>query len=979
MVTAPRDPHEFATGCGCCESSSETPTVANPPGLPEIAYRIGTHPQVLRRLLARLPLATIEDGVHPPHRPLAALTTRRTDDPAIALLDVWAAFEDVLTFYQERLANESFLRTATERRSVAELARLIGYELNPGVAASTFLVVSTDTAQGAPGSVVVPRGTRVQSVPGQDQLPQTFETSGDITARVEWNTLRPRTARPQQLVINGSGLYLLGGGPATLDAATTYPLDLDTDVPATGDLAATEVDTVYAVGTSTNLAPGTVILLVGRRSDGETTATLPRTVHAVVPEAELDRTRVELDTTAPPASFHSVWAVAVASASIAKATLNAATVDSLIVGQTWSEGTLAAWMSVQGWNSAKAVEYIYHRYSTPPPRQAAPGDPGVFAMRASLGFFGHNAPAFGGLTETTRAPFVDWDAGMPIWQDTFSATQGYYQDADCFLERTVPGLVAGGWVVLERPARQLTAYRLLQVSESSLIGYSLSAKTSGLTLATADTGTELGDDATDKPASFDVRKSTAHVRSERITLAQLPIGDPVGAGSGEELSLTLDRMVLGLHEGQLVAVTGEREDLPGVSVSEVVRLGGILHAGGFTTLQFVAPGLTHRYVRGTVELSANVVAATHGETVREVLGSGNGAAAHQSFTLRKPPLTYVPSASANGTQSTLEVAVDGVTWEQVARLYGSGSGDERYVVRHTDAGAVIVTFGDGRQGARLSTGVENVVATYRSGIGIAGMVPAGSLTLLMTRPLGVAAVTNPLPASGAADPEDRDDARSNAPLTVLTMDRVVSLLDAVNFARAFAGIGKAAGRVLVRGGIPWVHLTVAAAAAAAVDPGGPTGALADHRIEATAPLRTTLVDALAAAREPSMPIRVDTYQPIFFDVEATIGYDPRRRWQDVSAAITAALVTAFSFESRDFGQPVTTSEVITTIQRTDGVRYVDLDGLHRFGLPAIPPDSGQLEAGLVVWGEADPQPQELTQLLLVNPLGITLTGKKATS
>ena len=45
----------------------------------------------------------------------------------IALLDAWATVGDVLTFYQERIANEGYLRTATERRSVLELARLVGY------------------------------------------------------------------------------------------------------------------------------------------------------------------------------------------------------------------------------------------------------------------------------------------------------------------------------------------------------------------------------------------------------------------------------------------------------------------------------------------------------------------------------------------------------------------------------------------------------------------------------------------------------------------------------------------------------------------------------------------------------------------------------------------------------------------------------------------------------------------------------------
>ena len=40
----------------------------------------------------------------------------------MALIDACACVADVLTFYQERIANEGFLRTATERRSVLELA-----------------------------------------------------------------------------------------------------------------------------------------------------------------------------------------------------------------------------------------------------------------------------------------------------------------------------------------------------------------------------------------------------------------------------------------------------------------------------------------------------------------------------------------------------------------------------------------------------------------------------------------------------------------------------------------------------------------------------------------------------------------------------------------------------------------------------------------------------------------------------------------
>ena len=87
---------------------------------------------------------------------------------------------DVLAFYQERIANEAFLRTATERRSVLELAALLGYELAPGVAADTWLAFTLQDAPGAPAKaplpVTIPAGTRAQSVPGPDETPQTFET-----------------------------------------------------------------------------------------------------------------------------------------------------------------------------------------------------------------------------------------------------------------------------------------------------------------------------------------------------------------------------------------------------------------------------------------------------------------------------------------------------------------------------------------------------------------------------------------------------------------------------------------------------------------------------------------------------------------------------------------------------------------------------------------------------------------------------------
>lgn len=970
--------------CGCCQAPDLDDDVHNPPGLAALAYRVGTHGTILRRMLARLPIQLVDDGSGG-HRPLARLTTRAGDDPTIALLDAWATVGDVLTFYTERIANEGFLRTATERRSVLELARLIGYHLNPGVAASTYLAFGLDPSPGAPTRAVVSAGTKVQSVPGQDELPQTFETSIDLEARTELNQLRPRRLRPQELAIVGSTLRLLavsaGVGPDAQAVGVTdlSPLDLAVAVPASGTVDAVEVDTIYVEGTGTNLAPGSVLLLAGRKPTDTTTTTLVKTVGRVVEEPELDRTRVVFDTPVAAKAGFSQLALGTAAVSVGTTLQNAASVSQVVAGQSWSDPLLAAWMSVQGWNVGATLGYLYGAYVNPPPPPGEAGDPGVFAMRAKAGFFGHNAPRFATLTTEVRSAFIDWDAGLSIWKDSVDTADDqpdYYDDADAFLERTVDGIGANSWAVLERPTRQYTAFRVTGAAEASLAGYALSAKSTGLQLGRADTGAALADTTTDKSESFTVRGTTAHVRSERLVMAQLPITEPIGAGTAEQVQLTLEGMVLNVEAGRPIAVTGERDDLPGVTVSEVVVVERAEHGGGFTTWHFASPGLTNRYVRSTVTINANVVPATHGETVTEVLGSGEAARPNQRFALKKPPLTHVAAAGAAGAASTLELRVGGVRWGQVEQLYGQGASDEVYEVRIDDDARATVTMGDGEQGARPPTGVENVVARYRSGIGRAGMVPAGALSLLMTRPLGVRDVVNPLAAMGAADPESLDDARDNAPLTVLAMGRVVSLRDVEDFARAFAGVGKARAVALWREGVQWSHLTVAAASPAP-DPGGLAAGLPDHRIVPSSALATNLEDAIADAKDPSIPVRIDTYQPLYFNVGAGIVRDERHRWDDVVAAVTAVLVDAFSFARRSFGQAVTLAEVTTAIQGVPGVVAVDVDALHRFDEQASRPDTGFLAAGGVVWGEGA-APSALAQLLLVNPLGVTLTPKAAT-
>ena len=191
--------------CDCCAGVDlRTPgRIGNPPGQDEIAWRPGRHSDFFASMVARL-----SSSEHPA---LAGLTTREPSDLSLALADGLASTLDVLAFYAERQANEQYLRTATEHRSVRELATLIGYRPAPGVAATTHLAFTLQVVPGAATPpILIPTGTRVQSVPGQDETPQVFETVEPAPARADWNALAPQLSRPRAPAAGDTGLWLAG-------------------------------------------------------------------------------------------------------------------------------------------------------------------------------------------------------------------------------------------------------------------------------------------------------------------------------------------------------------------------------------------------------------------------------------------------------------------------------------------------------------------------------------------------------------------------------------------------------------------------------------------------------------------------------------------------------------------------------------------------------------------------------------------------
>jgi predicted phage baseplate assembly protein len=471
-------------------------------------------------------------------------------------------------------------------------------------------------------------------------------------------------------------------------------------------------------------------------------------------------------------------------------------------------------------------------------------------------------------------------------------------------------------------------FKIAEIIERSLAGFALSGATTGLKLKRLD-GQELS--GQDRQPNFLVRTTVVYTRSELLDLIETSAVALVPEG---QTFVNVWGFALGLRVGQAVAISGKTSD--GHDVSELRVVTGIRRILDWTQLS-LDQGLSHSYRRRTIAVNANVALATHGESRADVLGSGDASQAFQSFTLQQTPLTYVQATTPSGGRTTLEIRVNGLLWHERPSLYGWGPNERVYVTRRRDDGKVVVQFGDGKTGARLPTGTANVTASYRVGVGVAANVKAGSITTLLSRPLGVREARNPAPARGGSDPEGRDRARQNAPLTVRTIDRVVSLLDYEDFARSFGGVGKAQAIWLWDGRARVVHVTVAGDAGEVLDDDSPV-------------MRNFLL-ALETFRDPLAEVRVDSYQPVSFSLQADMRSHPDYEREVVEASVRSALRATFSFDARAFGQSVTRSEVLAAMQRVPGVEAVDINELRAESI-SIDSNPPRLVARTARWNTA---------------------------
>jgi hypothetical protein len=803
--------------CGCCKPASEsTPgKIFNRPALSAIAYRVGTYATFRQAMLTAISRTSLEKNGGS-FRPLSGWSTRRDDDYGVTLLDMWAYLADILTFYQERIANEAYLRTALQRDSIIRLSDLLGYRLAPGVAAKTYLAYVLDKNT----ELDIEEGLRAQSVPAAGETAQKFETVEALEANSLFNYFR---VYPQP---KSSSPLTAGGTSATV----------------TSDVSALKKGNTLAMY-APKLHSGTAVTAVAA-VDWPKIRTL---VH--VEEKEI----------------------------------------------TANEET--DWRQELSWKPAVRVSFG--------------GGAKARKVKRKFRLFGHNAPSTRFSVSVDSKNRVTWSqqSVFPYLGPNMYSLKldGAYDDLkENSRILLTAGLYADGAVVKEY---------LITFAEKTKAKFPDSGSGSGALEATV-TQICLSEQL---PAGIDVRTAVVYeLDGDALAFWGKEYGGTI-SGSAVYVPLCELKDETGTAYTAAEAVklleSGRRIVLEDGSVAPTVTAVDSVAIEGDHLKITLDDALGAALDAGTAMARANVLLATHGETVSaEVLGDGDASQAFQSFELKKSPLTYVSEAGAeNGAAGTLQVRIDSVLWEETPYFYGQDSKARVYTIRIDDEKAATVRFGDAQTGARLPSGKKNVVATYRQGIGSAGNVDAGKITVALDKPTGLKSVTNPVAAEGGSDAETLAEAQRNAPASVRTLGRIVSLSDFEDAARAYAGIAKAKADWQWDGMEQAVLLTVAGDDGAAVEPGGTT--------------HTDLVADLDSRRDPHRKLTVSSYVAVPVKITAAVEIDPSLDGEEVQAEALEALEKYFDFDNLDLGQSIHLSDVMRVLQSVKGVLAVDVDAL----------------------------------------------------
>jgi hypothetical protein len=286
-------------------------------------------------------------------------------------------------------------------------------------------------------------------------------------------------------------------------------------------------------------------------------------------------------------------------------------------------------------------------------------------------------------------------------------------------------------------------------------------------------------------------------------------------------------------------------------------------------------------------------------------------------------------------------------WAPRRDLIASDEFQREFVVEVGDDQKAVLRFGDDVSGARPAPGVTRL-ARYRVGNGTAGNVAAGALahvaamdaTGTLVPPAGwIAGARNPIGAAGGREPETIEEVRQRAPFAFRIQERAVTPADYAEVTERHSGVQRAVATVRWTGSWRTVFLAVDRLGGRAVDP--------DFEAE----IRRHLERYRLAGHD----VEITGPRHVFLELELRICVRPDYFRSHVKAALLDVFASGdradggrgvFHPDNFTFGQDVDLGPLVAAAQAVEGVRFVDVVALHRYGEP----DERALDEGSLAIG-----------------------------
>lgn len=718
-----------------CETFVFPQSITNPPGRSRINYRVGDFVAFREALLRSRP-GEVE---------LANWRPGAQGDLAVQMIEWWAYVADIITFYNERIANETYLRTAVLPESVQRLIRILGYRPRPGIGATGTLAALMSSST----SFTLPQGFQIQSKPGPGSQPQIFE-------------------------LNTATLIQL-------------PDSIAADAPPDPSLLGSDGACVLLQGTITSIKAGAGLLLLENgwaANDSNYALAVVAGTATVKDPRNNPNTQVTFQSPVTQLSGQSA--------------ANFSLQRSQQSSHLWQYGTVKVLIDNADGTGTAHLESIS--------RQIQVGDPILFD---TIG--GGVTAKLAVVVSYTEAVYYANPAGSPpdpsIPPPSPTIAIPILHSAIGFK----PAEALSGWISLVNYQSLTVRYQWQPIS--TVIPFPATSLT-----------------------------STAVSLLTPVPAALLPMVD--------EDVLVSDANGNGV-QAQATA---------GSAIPSTLGLSNFSDANA----NLIAP----------LNVLFDLLPVSRGKTVaNEILGSGDATiTTGQEFTLQKSPLTYLQSAastSGDDYSSTLSIWVNGVQWNEVPSFYGQAPDAAVFVTREDENNVTHVQFGDGVFGARLPSGNNNVVATYRYGSG-ADAPDAGTLSVILQSWPGLRSILNPVAAGGGADPDPPQRIKTYAPASVLTFGRAISADDYETIAAQAPGVARARSY--------WIWDAVQQRMMVKVYVGDDANAVSSANT------------ALAGASDPNRPLKVYLASTLPVTLGMTLVVDPSYVATDVLAAVTAAFI-----------------------------------------------------------------------------------------